>query len=291
MFQTTRDLLRYAVTRFNKAGLTFGHGNAYAYDEAAYLILHTLSLPLDLLEPFLDARLLDDEIETVMQVIERRAEKRIPAAYITREAWMNGLKFYVDERVIVPRSLIGELLQEGLAPWVSSPDEVGSVLDLCTGSGCLAIMGALAFPQAEVDAVDLSADALEVAKRNRADFGLAGRLSLHRGDLYAALPAGKRYDLIISNPPYVNQASMDALPAEYRAEPGMALAGGEDGMDLVRDILAGARERLTPDGLLVVEIGNEFANFNAAFPGLNVTWLDTSAGDEQVFLVYAADLP
>jgi len=289
-FNTVRDLMRYAVSRFTEAQVSFGHGTANAYDEAAYLILHTLHLPLDMLDPFLDAQLLDSERDTVMHVIERRATERVPAAYITGEAWMHGYRFTVDERVIVPRSLIGEVLHERLHPWIDEPEAVSAVLELCTGSGCLAILAADAFPNSEVDAVDVSTDALEVAHRNVTDYTLDDRIALFAGDLYEPLPQ-RRYDLIISNPPYVNAESMLSLPAEYRHEPTLALAGGIDGMDLVRRIIGEAREWLTDDGLLVIEIGNERANVEAAFGGLDLTWLTTSAGDDAVFLLHAADLP
>ncbi|PLZ02219.1 50S ribosomal protein L3 N(5)-glutamine methyltransferase [Burkholderia sp. WAC0059] len=289
-FSTVRDLLRFAVTRFRGAGLAFGHGSDNAYDEAAYLILHTLHLPLDLLDPFLDARLAPDEIETVLAVIERRATDRVPAAYLTREAWMHGLRFYVDERVIVPRSFIGELLDDGLQPYIENPEEVGAVLELCTGSASLAILAAHAFPNADIDAVDLSAPALEVAGRNVREHGLEERIALFPGDLFAPLPA-RRYDVILANPPYVNATSMQSLPDEYRHEPEMALAGGEDGMDVVRRIIAEARNWLTDEGVLVVEIGNERANVEASFGGLDLVWLPTSAGDDSVFLIHAADLP
>jgi len=289
-FSTVRDLLRFAVSRFNEARLSFGHGSANAYDEAAYLVLHTLHLPLDLLEPFLDARLTSAEIDAVLRVIERRAAERVPAAYITQEAWMHGYRFHVDERVIVPRSFIGELLQDGLQPYVDDPEQVGAVLELCTGSGCLAILAAQAFPNADIDAVDLSAPALEVATRNVADYHLDDRVALFEGDLYAPL-AERRYDVIISNPPYVNATSMQELPAEYKHEPEMALAGGPDGMDIVRRIIAEARNWLTDDGVLVVEIGNEREHVEAAFGGLDLVWLPTSAGDDNVFLIQARDLP
>jgi ribosomal protein L3 glutamine methyltransferase len=289
-FSTVRDLLRFAVSRFNQAKLSFGHGSANAYDEAAYLVLHTLHLPLDLLEPFLDARLSAAEIDAVLNVIERRAGERVPAAYITQEAWMHGFHFYVDERVIVPRSFIGELLQDGLQPYVEDPEQVGAVLELCTGSGCLAILAAHAFPNADIDAVDLSAPALEVATRNVTDYSLDDRIALFEGDLYTPL-AQRRYDVIISNPPYVNATSMQNLPAEYKHEPDMALAGGEDGMDIVRRIIGEARNWLTDEGVLVVEIGNEREHVEAAFGGLDLVWLSTSAGDDNVFLIQAADLP
>ena len=289
-FSTLRDVLRYAITRFNGAGLYFGHGSANAFDEAAYLLLHTLKLPLDQLDPFLDARLLPEEVAALLKVVERRTTERVPAAYITHEAWLGGYRFYVDERVIVPRSFIAELIPEQFAPFVSDPDEVDSVLELCTGSGCLAVLLADAFGNAHVDAVDLSEDALAVAQRNVADYQMQDRIALQRSDLYDALAAGKRYDLIVSNPPYVNAGSMAKLPPEYRCEPQMALAGGDDGMDLVRRIVEGARTRLRPRGVLVVEVGNERAHAEAAFPGLELTWLSTSAGDDMVFLLTAEQL-
>ena len=289
-FTTLRDLLRFGVSRFTEAGLSFGHGSSNAYDEAAYLILHTLHLPLDTLDPFLDARLLDTEIDAVMKVIERRAADRVPAAYITQEAWMHGHRFFVDERVIVPRSFIGELLQDGLQPYVADPDQVSHVLELCTGSGCLAILAAQAFQNADIDAVDISPAALEVAHRNVDDYGLAERISLYEGDLFAPLPGG-RYEVIITNPPYVNATAMQNLPAEYRHEPELALAGGADGMDVVRRIVGEARKWLTEDGVLVVEIGNERENIEASLGGLDLVWLSTSAGDDNVFLIHAADLP
>ena len=288
-FSTVRDLLRYAVTRFNTAELFFGHGSSNALDEAAYLILHTLHLPLDKLDPFLDAHLLPEEITRLLDVIARRSVDRQPAAYITRQAWLGGYHFYVDERVLVPRSFIAELIPDRFAPWVQEPDAVRNILELCTGSGCLAIMLADAFPNAQIDAVDISTDALDVARRNVVTYGLEQRITLIESDLYAAVPTTK-YDLIITNPPYVNSGSMAQLPEEYRREPHIALAGGNDGMDLVRKIVAGARQRLTADGVLVVEVGNERAHAEAAFETLEMTWLSTSAGDDMVFLASAAQL-
>lgn len=288
-FSTPRDLLRYAVTRFNQAKLFFGHGSQDAFDEAAYLILHTLHLPLDRLDPFLDAHLLPAEVASVLQVIERRVTERVPAAYLTHEAWLGEYRFYVDERVIVPRSFIAELIPEQFAPWLPSPDAVTDILELCTGSGCLSIMLAEAFPQAHIDAVDISPDALAVARRNVDDYGLQDRIALHASDLCDRLPP-KRYQLIVTNPPYVNADSMARLPEEYRREPQIALAGGADGMDLVRRIVEGARDRLTPDGVLIVEIGNERAHAEAAFADLELTWLSTSAGDDMVFLLTADQL-
>ena len=288
-FQTPRDLLRYAVSRFNAARLFFGHGSAEAFDEAVYLILHTLKLPLDRLDPFLDARLLPDEVAQVLAVIERRAVDRVPAAYITNEAWLGTYPFYVDERVLVPRSFIAELIPEFFSPWVADPDAVQNVLELCTGSGCLAIMLADAFGNSVVDAVDISTDALAVAEMNIRKYELDGRVNPIASDLYQNVPF-KKYDVIVSNPPYVNSASMGKLPPEYLVEPQIALAGGEDGMDLVRLIVAGAAERLTPDGILIVEIGNEYDYAEAAFGHLGLTWLTTSSGDNAVFLLRADQL-
>ena len=288
-FRTPRDLLRYAVTRFNGARLFFGHGSAEALDEAAYLILHTLKLPLDKLDPFLDARLLPDEVQQVLDVIERRTSERVPAAYITNQGWLGTYAFYVDERVIVPRSFIAELVPHQFSPWVAAPDEVENILELCTGSGCLAIMMADAFPNSVVDAVDISRDALDVAERNIADYKLEGRVNPIQSDLYQNVPF-KQYDLIITNPPYVNSSSMAALPPEYLREPQIALDGGSDGMDLVRKIVAGAAERLTPDGILMVEIGNEREFAEAAFGHLGLTWVTTSNGDDMVFLLTADQL-
>lgn len=287
---TVRDWLRFAVSRFNEAKLFFGHGSDNAFDEAAYLILHTLHLPLDRLEPFLDASLTHGESEEVQATIERRVRERIPAAYLTHEAWLGAHRFYVDERVIVPRSFIAELLPEQLAPWVEKPDEVTRALDLCTGSGCLAILAALAFPNADVDAVDLSKDALDVAAKNVADYGLADRIELIESDLFAALD-GRSYDVILSNPPYVNAESVAALPPEYQAEPALALGSGEDGLDATRQILAAAKSHLNPDGLLVVEIGHNRDVLEAVYPALPFTWLDTEGGEQFVFMLRREDLP
>jgi ribosomal protein L3 glutamine methyltransferase len=288
-FSTPRDLLRYAVTRFNAAKLFFGHGSAEAFDEAAYLVLHTLKLPLDRLDPFLDAKLLPEEVLAVLAVIERRTGERVPAAYITNEAWLGTYAFYVDERVLVPRSFIAELIPNFFSPWVNNPFEVENVLELCTGSGCLAIMMADVYQNAVVDAVDISKDALAVAERNIRDYKLEGRVNPIESDLYENVPF-KKYDLIVTNPPYVNADSMAKLPPEYLREPQIALHGGADGMDLVRKIVAGAAERLTPEGILVVEIGNEAEYAEAAFGHLGLTWLTTSAGDEAVFLLTAEQL-
>ena len=288
--QTIGDLLRFAVSRFNEAGLFFGHGSASAYDEAAYLILHTLHLPLDRLEPFFDARLTTTELEQVLGIIERRATEKIPVAYLTNEAWLGDFNFFVDERVIVPRSFIAELLREQLAPWIRNPDEVDSALDLCTGSGCLAILLAHAFPNVTIDAADISPEALEVAQRNVADYNLEQRVNLIQSDLFVGL--GERtYNLIISNPPYVSAEAMAALPEEYRREPEKALASGVDGLEATRTILNEAAGHLTDRGLLVVEIGHNRDKLEQVYPDTPFTWLETSAGDEFVFLLKRDQLP
>ena len=287
---TLRDLMRFAVSRFTEAGLFFGHGTDNAWDEAAYLLLHTLHLPIDRLEPFIDARLTTAEREQALKIIQRRISERLPAAYLTNEAWLGDYRFYVDRRVIVPRSHIAELLREQLSPWVVDPWAIDHTLDLCTGSACLAILAALAFPESTVDAVDISSDALEVARRNVSDYALESRIHLIESNAFANLQ-GKTYDLIISNPPYVNAESMAALPEEYRREPQLALASGEDGLDFVRIILREAATHLNPGGVLVVEIGHNRDELEAAFPETAFVWLDTSAGDRFVFLLRQEDLP
>ena len=282
--QTIRDWLRYAVSRFRSAGLFFGHGMQNAYDEAAYLILHTLHLPLDRIEPFLDAHLTPPECEALNAVLRRRIEERIPASYLTGEAWLGDYRFYVDERVIVPRSYFAELLDESLTPWIKDPEAVTDALDLCTGSGCLAIVMAHAFPNAHIDATDLSLEALEVAQRNISEYGLEGRVKTIHSDLFANVH-DRQYDLIISNPPYVTEAAMRQLPPEYRHEPKPALAGGADGLDVVRCILGSASHHLKPNGILAVEIGHNRAIVEAAFPELELTWLATSSGEDKIFML------
>jgi ribosomal protein L3 glutamine methyltransferase len=280
--ETIRDWLRWAVTRFGAAHLAFGHGIASAYDEAAYLLLHALHLPHERLEPFLDARVTHVERTDLANLFGRRIDERVPAAYLTHEAWLGEFRFHVDERVIIPRSFIAELLPDGLLPWTGEPASVANALDLCTGSGCLAILLAHAYPEAEIDAVDLSSEALAVAQRNVSDYGLAGRINLIRSDLFANL-ADKSYDLIISNPPYVARMAMEALPAEYRHEPVMALAGGDDGLDAVRTILREAPRFLDPGGTLILEIGHNREAAEAAFPRLPFVWLSTASSEDCVF--------
>jgi len=287
--ETVRDWVRYAVSRFNAGRLFFGHGMASAYDEAVYLVLHTLHLSLDRLEPFLDARLTHAERVELSALIERRVGERIPVAYLTHEAWLGDFRFYVDERVLIPRSYIAQLLPDALDPWVPDATGVQSALDLCTGSGCLAILLAHHFPNADVDAADISSDALAIAQRNVADYGMQDRINLIRSDLWSNLTE-KTYDLIISNPPYVTAMSMAELPDEYRHEPALALAGGDDGLDAVRTIIHRAAPFLNLQGLLLVEVGHNRAATEAAFPRLPFTWLSTGTDDDSVFLLQRDDL-
>ena len=271
---TVRDILRFAVSRFNDAELFFGHGSDNAHDEAAYLILHTLNLPLDTLEPYLDAKLLQIEKEEVLGLIERRVTERVPVAYLTHQAWQGDFDFYVDERVIVPRSFIYELLGNPLLPWIEHNELVHRALDLCTGSGCLAIQMAHHYPAAEIDAVDLSLDALEVAAVNIEEYGLEEHVRLIHTDLFEGLD--DTYDLIVSNPPYVDAESVETLPDEYRHEPELALGSGTDGLDATRSIIL---------HVLLVEIGHNRDILEAAYPELPFTWLETSGGDGFVFLL------
>jgi ribosomal protein L3 glutamine methyltransferase len=281
---TIRDWLRYAVSRFEEAGIFFGHGTQNSYDEAVWLVLSALHLPHDTLENFLDAIITEVERRKLAQLIERRVTERVPTAYLLREAWLGDFKFYVDERVIVPRSFIAELLRDQLAPWVENPEEITAVADICTGSGCLAILAAHAFPNADVDAVDISDGALAVARKNVADYGLDQHVRLLQSDMLSAL-AGRQYDVILSNPPYVDAPAMDALPQEYRNEPDLALASGEDGLDHTHTLIAHAAEHLHPGGLLIVEIGHNREVLEAAYPHLPFTWLEVSDGDQYVFLL------
>jgi len=286
---TLRDWLRYAVTRFNREGLYFGHGCTDAYDEAAWLLLHTMSLPLDRLEPFLDAGLMQDERVQLLEIIDRRVNERIPTAYLTGEAWLGDFRFHVDERVIVPRSFFAELLGEGLEPWIDDGTQINRALDLCTGSGCLAILMAHVFPNSEIVAADLSTDALAVAQQNVDEYGLNDRIQLVQSDVYDSL-GDQRFDLIIANPPYVTADSMSTLPAEYLHEPQMALAAGDDGLDVVRRILDGAKSLLTPNGVIAVEVGHNKALVERAFPHLPFIWLATTLTEAPVFLLKAEDL-
>jgi ribosomal protein L3 glutamine methyltransferase len=279
---TLIEAIARASARLDEAGVSFGHGTSNAFDEAVWLALWQLKLPLHELDAVEQRELTADEAAQIDALIERRIATRQPAAYLTHEAWLQGVPFYVDERAIVPRSFIAELIADGgIDPWLS--EDTTRVLDLCTGNGSLAVLAAMAWPEVSVDAADLSADALAVARINVDKHGLAKRITLIESDGLGRLPGP--YDLILCNPPYVNAASMATLPAEYRAEPQLALAGGDDGMDFIRALLRDAPSRLSDDAVLVLEIGNEREHFERAFPTLEVVWLTTSAGDDQVLLV------
>ncbi|MCO6435324.1 50S ribosomal protein L3 N(5)-glutamine methyltransferase [Nitrosomonas nitrosa] len=287
--RTLRDWLRFTVSYFNQADLFFGHGFATAYDEATHLILHTLHLAPDQLTLFLDARLTQIERDQIVQLILQRVTEKIPVAYLTHEAWLGDFSFYVDKRVIIPRSFIAELLQTRLAPWISQPEGIHTALDLCTGSGCLAILLAHAFENARIDAVDISPDALDVARKNIERYDLVHVIRPIQSDLFSAL-AGQRYDVIISNPPYVNAASMATLPDEYHHEPNIALAGGQDGLTIIHNLLKEAANYLTENGLLIVEIGHNREVLEQSFPRIPFTWLETSGGDQFVFMLERKDL-
>ncbi|MBK7275086.1 MAG: 50S ribosomal protein L3 N(5)-glutamine methyltransferase [Betaproteobacteria bacterium] len=283
---TVLELIERSSARLEAAGVSFGHGTANAFDEAAWLVLWRLGLALDALDDVAERPVTAAEQAAAEALVGERIASRRPAAYLTGEAWLQGVPFFVDERVIVPRSLIAEVIADGtLDAWLR-PD-MRRVLDLCTGNASLAVLAALAWPEVEVRATDISADALAVAQRSVERHGLADRITLAQGDGWAAAPG--RYDLVLCNPPYVNRASMAALPAEFRAEPALALDGnvdgGSDGMDFIRRLLIGAPAHMNPGGVLVLEIGHERAHFEAAFPRLPVVWLPTSAGDDQVLLV------
>jgi ribosomal protein L3 glutamine methyltransferase len=294
---TLLDFVRYAVSRFIEARLVFAHGTTDPVAEAAFLVCETLHLHPDQFEMFATARVTAAEAKKILDVIGRRITTRKPAAYLVNKIYMRGLPFYVDERTIVPRSFIGELLDSHFSgqgddddsSLIEDPLGVERVLDLCTGSGCLAILAARAFPNAAIDAVDMSADALDVAARNVADYALADRVTLHRGDLFQPL-GDKRYDLIISNPPYVDAAGMAELPRECRAEPKLAFDGGADGLDIIRRMLQQTGRHLTPEGGLLCEIGRGREMLEAAFPQLPLLWLDTEESEGEVFWIGAADL-
>ncbi len=284
---TVSELLQWGTHRFVEAGIICGHGIASPEDEAAYLLLHALSLPESALDAALSRAVTAAERESVLALFERRARERVPAAYLTRSAWLAGRRFYVDERVLIPRSFLAELVSEGLGPWL--PRDLRLVLDLCTGSGCLAVLLAEAFPRARVDATDVSTPALEVARRNIDEHGLGARVRLRRSDLFDALEPAS-YDLVVGNPPYVTPDSMAALPPEHRHEPRHALEGGADGLDVLRRVLARAASYLSPHGVLVAEVGHGGAALRAAFPRLGFRWLETSGGPDAVFLITRADL-
>lgn len=283
---TVCDFIRYAVSRFTEADLFFGHGTDNGFDEAAFIVLEALGLPPERLDSFWNARLTEDERAKLTALIHDRIASRKPAPYLVNKAYIQGMPFYVDERVIVPRSFIGELINaEDAPPFADREADISSVLDLCTGSGCLAVLAAHTFPQASVDAIDLSPAALDVARRNVADYGLEERITLYKGDLFSALPPEKRYDLIISNPPYVDREGMERLPPEYRHEPAMALEAGDDGLDIVRRILAQAAAHLNEGGGLLCEIGRCRESLELAFPRLPFLWLDTADSSGEVFWI------
>ena len=281
---TLRDWLRFAMSRFEESDIFFGHGTDNAYDEAVWLLMSALHLPLDTLDNFLDARITESERKHLAQLIQRRIVDRTPTAYLVKEAWLKGFKFYVDERVIVPRSFIAELLENGLSPWIEFPEMVASAADICTGSGCLGILLANAFPNAQIDVIDISADAIDVANINIANYGLQDQVHAIQSDMFTAL-SGNKYDLIISNPPYVDAPSMATLPKEYRNEPQIALGSGDAGLDHTHTILREAANYLNDGGLLVVEIGHNRDALIEAYPALQFVWLEVESGDEFVFLL------
>ncbi len=280
---TIRDLVRFAATQFNEAGLYFGHGTDNAWDDACALIFHTLHLPHALFANAIDARVTGQERSLILNLINQRITQRIPVPYLTKEAWFSGLSFYVDERVLIPRSPIAELIEKQFAPWID-PEKVTRILDLCTGSGCIAIACAHAFPDAIVDASDISSDAITVAKINLLRHNVEDQVHLIQSDLFDSLPAAQ-YDIIVSNPPYVSQEEMDALPAEYHHEPKTGLTAGADGLDFVRRILRVAPAYLAPHGILIVEVGNSEFNLAEAYPDMPFTWLEFEHGGGGVFML------
>jgi len=282
--RTLADLVQHGARRFVAARLAYGHGTVNAVQEATYLALHALRLPLDQFKRHAHSVLTPHQIAKANKLFERRIRERQPAAYLTREAWLGDFRFYVDHRVIVPRSFIAELLRTHLAPWIVKAGSIRTALDLCTGSGCLAILLAHSFPRARIDAVDIDGKALRVARRNVTQYRLSNRVSFMRSNLFSRV-AGRCYDLVIANPPYVRAAVMRHLPPEHRREPTVALAGGRDGLDVIRAILREAAKHLTPGGVLVVEVGHNRKRVEKAFPRLSFTWPETSGGDDCVFVL------
>ena len=286
---TIKDYIRWGASRFNEANLFFGHGSDNAFDEAVYLVLHTLHLAPDTPSFYFDGHLTSVERDELLKIFKQRVELRLPAPYITHEAWFAGLPFYVDERVLIPRSPIAELIEQQFSPWID-PDSVTSLLDLCTGSGCIAIASALALPHAQIDATDISDEALVVAQKNMDRHDVAGQIQVINSDLFAALE-GKKYDVIVTNPPYVDQVEMNALPDEFHHEPKMALESGEDGLDAIKTIIAEATYLLNDGGILIAEVGASQPQLEEAFPDLPFTWLEFEHGGSGVFLLTKEQLP
>jgi ribosomal protein L3 glutamine methyltransferase len=286
---TIRDWIRYAVSQFEASDVFYGHGTDNAYDEAVWLIMSALHLPMDTLNNFLDAHITTDERDKLANFIEQRITKHTPTAYLLKEAWLQGLKFYVDERVLIPRSFIAELLADSLSSWIEFPEMVESAADICTGSGCLGILLASVFPNAEIDVIDISQDAIDVANINIANYSLQEQVTAIKSDMFTALK-GKKYDLIISNPPYVDAPSMAVLPHEYQNEPQLALGSGDAGLDHTHTILREAANHLNDDGILIVEIGHNREALEAAYPNIIFNWLEVSSGNEFVFLLTKSQL-
>lgn len=285
---TIRDYIRWAVSRFNEAGLSFGHGTDSAWDEAVALILHTLHLPHDINPAVLDAHLTQSERENLYKLLQRRIQERIPVPYLTHEAWFGGMPFYVDERVLIPRSPIAELIEHQFQPWID-PHSVYDILDLCTGSGCIAVACAKSFPEANIDASDISADALAVAKINMLRHQVEEQVTLYQSNLFDSLPP-KTYDIIVSNPPYVDAVEMAMLPDEFRHEPALGLAGGPEGLDFAISIMHQAYRYLNPQGILIVEVGNSEHALIERFPDIPFMWLEFQRGGGGVFLLTAKQL-
>ena len=286
---TIRDWIRFAVSQFEASDVFYGHGTDNAYDEAVWLIMSALHLPMDTLNNFLDSRLTTSERNKLADLIEQRITKHTPTAYLVKEAWLQGLKFYVDERVLIPRSFIAELLNNDLSSWIEFPEMIESAADICTGSGCLGILLASVFPNAAIDVVDISQDAIDVANINISNYGLETQVTAIKSDMFSALK-GKKYDVIISNPPYVDAPSMAALPLEYQNEPQLALGSGIAGLDHTHTILREAANHLNDDGVLIVEIGHNREALEAAYPNIIFNWLETTSGNEFVFLLTKSQL-